>query len=119
MTDITHIFGGSYKPKTETYDLPETQLADAMRSAGIEPPKQIQIDGQLHRFSTKGRKKDDSGWYIAFPDGIPAGRFGCWRDGIEVAWKGNVGRELTAAEQMAMTRRLAEAKEVREAEKKA
>jgi phage/plasmid primase-like uncharacterized protein len=118
MTDITHIFGGSYKPKTETYDLPETQLADAMRSAGIEPPKQIQIDGQLHRFSTKGRKKDDSGWYIAFPDGIPAGRFGCWRDGIEVAWKGNVGRELTAAEQMAMTRRLAEAKEVREAEKK-
>jgi phage/plasmid primase-like uncharacterized protein len=54
-------------------DPPELQIADAMRSAGIEPPPEIKIDGQLHRFSTKGRKRDDSGWYVIFPD-EPGGR---------------------------------------------
>jgi hypothetical protein len=34
---------------------------------GSTRQRDIEIDGQLHRFSTKGRKRDDSGWYIAFP----------------------------------------------------
>lgn len=58
--------------------------AEGMRSAGIDPPPDLKIDGQLHRFSTKGRARDDSGWYIIFPDEPSAGRFGCWRDGIDV-----------------------------------
>lgn len=86
MADITKIMGGVYRGATvEAYaEPPEVQLADAMRSAGIEPPADIRIDGQLHRFSTKGRKRDDSGWYIVFPDTPVAGRFGCWRDGIDL-----------------------------------
>lgn len=118
MADITHIFGGSYRPSTEQHDPPELQLADAMRSAGIEPPPDLKIDGQLHRFSTNGRKRDDSGWYIIFQDGIPGGRFGCWRDGIEVSFRADIGRELTATEQMALSRRQAEAKAARDAERK-
>ena len=114
MTDIKNIFGGPFIPSSKQVDPPELQLADAMRSAGIEPPHKLEIDGQLHRFSTKGRKRDDSGWYIAFPDEPVAGRFGCWRDQIDAVFKAEIGRELTAAENMAITRRQVEAKAERE-----
>tara|TARA_R110000744_G_scaffold46466_3_gene102701 strand:- start:13879 stop:15894 length:2016 start_codon:yes stop_codon:yes gene_type:complete len=118
MVDITNILGDGWQKSTANFDPPEVQLADAMRQAGIEPPPNISLDGQLHRFGTKGRKKDDSGWYIAFDDGIPAGRFGCWRDGIEVSWRSEVGRELTASEQMAISKRTSEARAARDAERK-
>ena len=114
MADIKDIFGGAFVPSSKQVDPPEIQLADAMRSAGIDPPPDLTIDGQLHRFSTKGRKRDDSGWYIAFPDEPVAGRFGCWRDQIDCVFKAEIGRELTAAENMAITRRQSEAKAERD-----
>lgn len=122
MANLTNILGTAWKPPAEpTYDPPELQLADAMRSAGLTPPTNIVIDGKLHRFNsgTKGKPgKDKSGWYLAFPDGVPAGTFGCWRAGLEHNWRANVGRTLTAAEEMAHTRRIAEAKTLRDAELK-
>ena len=114
MTKITDIFNGPFVPETKQVDLPEIQLARAMVSAGVEPPEDIKIDGQLHRFSTKGRKRDDSGWYIIFPDEPVAGRFGCWRDSIDCVFKADIGRDLTPAESMAIVRRQAEATEERE-----
>ena len=114
MTDVKNIFGGAFVPKNLHVDPPEIQIASAMRSAGIEPPTKLEIDGQLHRFSTKGRKKDDSGWYVIFPDEPVAGRFGCWRDQIDCVFKAQIGRELTAAENMAINRRQAEAKAERD-----
>lgn len=118
MGNLISIFGGPVSAiEKQHIDPPEVQLADAMRSVGIEPPPSIKIDGQLHRFSTKGRKKDDSGWYVAFHDGIPAGRFGCWRDGVDVNWTAKIGRELSAAEQMALVKRQAEAKKLRDEER--
>ena len=114
MTKVTEIFGGPFIPSSKQVDPPELQLADAMRSAGIDPPPKLEIDGQLHRFSTKGRKRDDSGWYVIFPDEPVAGRFGCWRDQIDCVFKANIGRELTASENMAIIRRQTEAKEERE-----
>ena len=115
MTNITDMFGGAFIPQgQQQVDPPELQLADAMRSAGIDPPHKLEIDGQLHRFSTKGRKRDDSGWYVIFPDEPVAGRFGCWRDQIDCVFKANIGRELTASENMAIIRRQTEAKEERE-----
>ena len=47
MADIKDIFGGPFIPSRKYVEPPEVQLADAMRSAGIEPPANIQIDGQL------------------------------------------------------------------------
>ena len=114
MTDIKNIFGGAFVPKNLHVEPPEIQLADAMRSAGIEPPVKLEIDGQLHRFSTKGRKRDDSGWYIAFPDEPVAGRFGCWRDQIDCVFKADIGRDLSPAENMAIIRRQSEAKSERD-----
>jgi putative DNA primase/helicase len=99
-------------------DPPEIQLADAMLAAGINPPPNIVIDGNLHRFSTKGRSRDNSGWYVAFPDEPVAGRFGCWRDQIDVVFRADIGRKLSPAEEMRLIARQAEAKARRDEERK-
>lgn len=121
MADLSNVFGGPWSPPPEKRVAPpEEQLLDAIRSAGLEPPEQVIFDGKLHRFKsgTKGTAKagDKSGWYVVFGDGVPAGRFGCWRAGVEVTWRAEVGRKLTASEEMAHARRMAEAKALRDAE---
>ena len=92
-----------------------------MLEFGLEPPAEIIIDGNIHRFraGTKGRggHGDKTGWYIIFPDGVPAGRFGCWRAGIEATFKADVGRKLSQAEEMAHARRMSEAKQRRDEER--
>jgi len=116
MTDITHIFGGPISSEKRVEPV-EVQIKSAMLNAGLQPPKDLKLDGRLHRFATAGKKKNDNGWYVFFSDGIPAGKFGCWREGIEGKFIADVGRELTAAERMAHTRRMAEAQAIRDAEK--
>lgn len=116
MADLTKILNGPWTPQEKRLDPPEVQLRDAMAASGIEAPDTIHMDGKIHRFSTSGKRGDDSGWYVAYGEGVPAGRFGCWRQGIEQTWRADMGRELSPAEHMAQTRRLAEAKALREAE---
>ena len=118
MVDLTNILGGPWvAPATLP---PEDQLRDAIIGSGMTPPREILLDGKLHRFSsgTKGSPghTDKPGWYIAFGDGIPAGRFGCWRAGIEFPWRADIGRKLSQPEEMAHARRLSEAKILRDAE---
>lgn len=120
MADLTNIFGGSWSPPAEIKaDPPELQLRDAIEQSGITPPKDISLDGKMHRFNsgTKGKGgHDKSGWYIAYSDGVPAGRFGCWRAGLESTWRADVGRKLTPSEEMANVRRMSEAKAARDIE---
>ena len=120
MSDLASILGGPWSPpEQQTPAAPDIQLKDAMLGAGLKPPEAIHLDGKLHRFNsgTKGEKGHDKpGWYIVFNDGIPAGRFGCWRSGVELTWKADIGRSLTVAEEMAQSRRLSEAKAQRDAE---
>lgn len=120
MANLANILGGPWSPPAEKHvDSPEDQLKDAMLGAGLKPPEAIHLDGKVHRFNsgTKGEKGHDKpGWYIAFNDGVPAGRFGCWRSGVELTWKAEIGRSLTVAEEMAQSRRLSEAKAQRDAE---
>lgn len=120
MADLSNIFNGPWTPPKEIKpEPPEVQLREAMLSAGITPPTNILLDGKLHRFNsgTKGKPGHDKpGWYCVFPDGIPSGRFGCWRAGVEVTFVANIGRELTDGERMANARRLAEARAIRDAE---
>lgn len=120
MADLVSILGGEWFPPAPKHvDPPETQLKDAMLGAGLKPPDDIQLDGKIHRFNsgTKGEAGHSKpGWYIAFADGVPAGRFGCWRSGVELLWKAQIGRVLTQVEEMAQSRRLAEAKTQRDAE---
>jgi putative DNA primase/helicase len=121
MADLSKVLGGPWAPPPEKLVAPpETQLIDAMRAAGLEPPEEIHFDGKIHRFrsGTKGSPGhgDKPGWYLVFGDGIPAGRFGCWRAGMEVTWRADVGRKPTEFEEMAHARRMAEAKALRDAE---
>jgi len=122
MADLSKVLGGPWSPPPEKRVAPpEEQLIDAMREAGLEPPDQVILDGKIHRFrsgtkGTGGKGGDKPGWYLVFGDGVPAGRFGCWRAGVEVTWRADVGRKLTPTEEMAHARRVAEAKALRDAE---
>jgi phage/plasmid primase-like uncharacterized protein len=121
MADLVNIFGApiTLGQKQEAAPL-EHQIADAMLAAGLTPPHPIHIDGKLHRFRTgtkgQGGHGDKTGWYVFYPDGIAAGKFGCWRAGLESNWRAEIGRTLTPVEEMAHAKRLAEAKSAREAE---
>ncbi len=121
MADISHILGGAWSPPAEKrIPPPEEQLYDAMLDAGLQPPDNIHMDGKIHRFNsgtkgTGGKGGDKPGWYLIFGDGVPAGRFGCWRAGVESTWRADVGRKYTPAEEMAHARRMAEAKTIRDA----
>lgn len=119
MADLSKVLGGSWSPQEKHIAPPEQQLIDAIHAAGLEPPEQIHMDGKIHRFKsgTKGAPGhgDKPGWYLIFGDGVPAGRFGCWRSGIEVTWRADVGRKLSQTEEMAHVRRIAEAKVLRDA----
>jgi phage/plasmid primase-like uncharacterized protein len=119
MADLSNVLGGPWSPPPEKLLAPpEAQLIDAIKAAGLEPPDHIEMDGKIHRFKsgTKGTPGiDKPGWYLVFGDGIPAGRFGCWRAGIEVTWRADVGRKLTEFEEMAHARRINESKVLREA----
>ena len=119
MADLSNVLGGPWSPPPEKRVAPpEEQLIDAIKAAGLEPPDHIEMDGKIHRFKsgTKGTPGiDKPGWYLVFGDGIPAGRFGCWRMGMEVTWRADVGRKLTDFEEMAHARRINESKVLREA----
>jgi phage/plasmid primase-like uncharacterized protein len=101
-----------------TFDPPEIQLIDAMREAGIDPPSTVHLDGKMHRFKN-GKGHDKPGWYIAYADGVPAGRFGCWRSGVDLSWRCETDHRLTAQEEIAHARRMAEIKIMRDADAEA
>jgi len=113
MADLVSIFGGAFiPPAPREADSPDVQLLDAI-SDHMTPPKAIVFDGKVHRFSANGKPDDDAGWYVAFQDGVPAGAFGNWRDGVSVNWTADIGRELTMHEKMLNATRMREAQEAR------
>lgn len=122
MTDLSKILGGAWSPPPEkVLASPEDQLRQAIINAGLTPPAEIILDGKLRRFNsgTKGKPgKDVAGYVVAYGDGVPAGVFGCWRQDTRYVWRADIGRQLTAAEEMANVRRMAELKAIRDEELK-
>lgn len=115
MADLTRILGGAFVPVDPSTLTPEEQLSHAMQAQGIDAPT-IHLDGRLHRFKVDAQDKARSGWYIAYGDGVPAGRFGCWKSGVDEPWRAETGRRLTPAEEMEHARRMAQVKAQRDAE---
>ena len=95
----------------------QQQFYDAIHAAGIEAPERIEADGNLHRFSSNGKRGDNAGWYILYSDGIPAGSFGCWRTGLSETWHADIGRKLTQEESREQQRKLDSMRRQRKAEK--
>lgn len=95
-----------------------SQFEAAIQNAGIEPPANIVADGELHRFPTNGRPSDTAGYYVLYPDGIPAGHFGCWRNGISQDWMADVGRKPSEVEKQAHRKRMVAMQATRAEEKR-
>ena len=90
----------------------------AIERAGLTAPETIIPDGKLHRFASNGNREDEAGWYTIFPDGVPAGVFGCWRSGVKQTWCSKSDRQLTKAERTEYRGRLDQARQLREAEER-
>lgn len=88
----------------------------AIAAAGLEAPDNINPDGAIHRFSTNGKRSDDSGWYMLHTDGIAAGAFGCWREGLTQTWCAKSDNAMTDAEREAHRQRVKAMKAQREAD---
>ena len=92
------------------------QFRQAIAAAGLAAPDAIHADGTIHRFSTNGRRGDDSGWYVLHLDGLPAGSFGDWRSGLQSTWCGKPDSTMTQAEREAHQNRLQAMKAQRDME---
>lgn len=93
------------------------QFRQAIAAAGLTPPDTIQADGEIHRFSSDGSRRDDAGWYVLYLDGVVAGAFGCWREGISQGWSSKDERAMTPAERHARHQRMKEMQARRDADR--
>jgi putative DNA primase/helicase len=94
-----------------------SEFADAIAACGLTPPDSVIADGRLHRFSSTGKPGCDSGWYVLFGDGVPAGRFGDWRTGISESWRARSERRPSDEERGRIARQRAERELARQRER--
>ena len=94
------------------------QFRDALSARDIIAPDDLIADGRMHRCDVEGGKrgKGDAA-YLLHLDGIPAGGFENWRDGLGwQTWKADTGRTFTAEERSAYRARLATTRRDRDTE---
>ncbi len=92
------------------------QFKQAMLEAVLTPPDVIIDDGAIHRFSTNGKPRDESGWYVLHTDGIAAGVFGDWREGFTQTWCSKADNAMTTSERQAHRERIKAMQVQREAD---
>jgi putative DNA primase/helicase len=91
-------------------------FGSAMREAGLGCPSII-ADSRLHRFRVEGDKRGTrNGWYVLYPDRIPAGAFGSWKSGLSQNWCAADKETLSDTEHREYQARLDSIKRQREAE---
>lgn len=95
---------------------PTEQFQADIVAAGLTPPDEIHADGTLHRFSSEGRRGDDSGWYVLHTDSVPAGAYGCWRKGLTRQWRSKTQEAMTQAERETHRQRVEAMRQQREAD---
>ncbi|MEC5214452.1 putative DNA primase/helicase [Polaromonas sp. CG_9.5] len=82
------------------------QFKLAIAATGLAPPTEIIGDGAIHRFSTSGKPIHKNGWYMLHTDGIAAGVFGDWREGLTHHWCSKADTSMTEAERFAHRERI-------------
>lgn len=90
------------------------QFREAMQTAGIRPPSEIKTDGQLHRFCSSDKHRDQSAWYVFYADGIPGGSFGDWRLGVKQSWHLKLNRPFNDLEQTDYQKKIIQIQQVHE-----
>lgn len=94
------------------------QFQSAIAATGLAVPEVIHADGELHRYSTNGRRGDKSGWFVLHDDGdIAAGAFGCWRTGMQQTWCSKDVNTFTPSQRSAHQQRMQAIAQQREADK--
>ena len=100
--------------------IPACNLAvfqNAIRAAGLSPPRAI-IPGNWHRLPGLGKPKSNrAGWCRLFPDGR-GGCFGDWSTGLSEIWQARRDAPLSHAEREEFKRRVTEAREKAEADRR-
>ncbi|WP_139379623.1 toprim domain-containing protein, partial [Zoogloea sp. LCSB751] len=97
------------------------QFRRAAAVRGLLLPDRIDADGKLHRCELIGgpNGKKDGAWILHL-DGIPAGGFQNFKDGLEWEnWRADIGRQLTPEEEATHRARMEAQRAEREAEAKA
>lgn len=93
------------------------QFREALAGRGIVPPATLLADGSIHRCDAEGRGGKGDAAYLLHLDGIPAGGFENWRDGLGwESWRADMERTLTPAEEAAHRAKIEAARREREAE---
>jgi putative DNA primase/helicase len=85
---------------------PEELFAAHMQAHGVTPPAAIVADGQIHRFSTNGKRSDTAGGYVLHAGDPAGGAFWCWRAGLFQTWCSRERSEMTEAERQALERKI-------------
>ena len=93
------------------------QFRSALEGRGIIPPAEIIADGEIHRCKAQGRSGDADASYLLHLDGIAAGGFQNWTDGLGWAdWREDVGRTTTPLEEQAHRAHVGATRKQREVE---
>lgn len=97
---------------------PIDQFRAALSRRGIFPRGgEVIADGRIHRCDAEGRNGKDDAAYVLHLDGIPAGGFENWRDGLGwETWRADMGRMLSPAEEAAHLAKLECSRRERELE---
>ncbi|NML24585.1 DUF927 domain-containing protein [Zoogloea dura] len=97
------------------------QFRQSAEARGLRLPDHIEADGRLHRCELRdGPSGKKDGAYLLHPDGVPAGGFQNFKDGLDWEnWRADIGRHLTPEEEAAYRARTEAQRAAREAEAKA
>lgn len=103
----------------EDYQRPSThydavaRFQDAIASSGLGRPD-IESTGDIQRFHVEGDARGSlNGWYVFFPEGIPAGSFGSWKADEKHTWCAKSREEMSPQEAEAFRIRMERAREMR------
>ena len=88
-----------------------SEIQEVMCQMELQSPEQIIFDGQIHRFSTNGKRGDKAGYYCFWDhsNGFVSGYFGDLRTGLQQTWHNKQGHALSDADQQIMTRQIQKA----------
>lgn len=97
------------------------QFRQAAEARGLLLPDHLDADGKLHRCELRdGPKGKRDGAYLLHLDGVPAGGFQNFKDGLDWEnWRADIGRQLTPEEEAAHRARAEAQRAARAAETKA
>jgi len=124
-TDLTQFFNGGFLASSVAMSPAEVSTFNAAMdferaatAAGLVIKHGIEATGRIVRCATVSKPKKKNGWYVFYPDGIPAGSFGDYETGIATSWCARSVSTLSLSEQMENRKRMEDAKKQREEERK-